>query len=232
MHLLCDGFFTLDKSLVVYMKYMGQPYEAALKPLLILTDTGEKILIDTGIGELPESLRKIFPQKRRADETLEAQLRKHGLKPDDIDIVVNTHLHFDHCGNNKLFKNARFIVQKAELEYAYEPERFMQTAYARELFDVKGLKYETVSGQCRICEGVNVISTSGHTIGHQSVIVKADNKDYVYCGDAAPTRENLERRNIPGILYCAHKALNSIDHLRTMKDAVYIYSHDNEQLVL
>lgn len=231
MHLLCDGFFTLDKSLVVYMKYMGQPYEAALKPLLILTDSGEKILVDTGIGELPESLKKFFPVKRGADGTLEAQLRKHGLKPDDIDIIINTHLHFDHCGNNKLFKNARFIVQKAELEYAYEPERFMQTAYARELFDVKGLNYETVSGQCRICEGINMISTLGHTIGHQSVIIEGDDKkNYVYCGDAAPIRENFERRNIPGILYNAHEALESIDKLHKIKNAVYIYSHDNQQM--
>ena len=77
-----------------------------------------------------------------------------------------------------------------------------------------------------------VVPTSGHSIGHQSVIVKADGKNYVYCGDAAPTRENLERRNIPGVLYCAHKALKSIDHLRAIENAVYIYSHDNEQLAL
>ena len=233
MHLLCDGFFTLDKSLVVYMKYMGQPYEAALKPLLILTDSGEKILVDTGAGKLPESLEKFFPVKRKTHETLEVQLRKHGLKPDDIDIVVNTHLHFDHCGNNKLFKSARFIVQKAELQYAYEPEKFMQTAYVREFFDVKGLNYETVRGDCRVCEDVHLISTFGHTIGHQSVVVKGnDGKNLVYCGDAAPIRENLERRNVPGILYNTHEALKSIDKLRGIENAVYIYSHDNEQLAI
>jgi glyoxylase-like metal-dependent hydrolase (beta-lactamase superfamily II) len=62
--------------------------------------------------------------------------------------------------------------------------------------------------------------------------VKAEGKSFVYCGDAAPTRENLERRNVPGILYCAHKALESIDHLRKIRNAVYIYSHDNEQVRL
>jgi glyoxylase-like metal-dependent hydrolase (beta-lactamase superfamily II) len=164
---------------------------------------------------------------------LEAQLRKHGLKPDDIDIVINTHLHFDHCGNNKLFKNARFIVQKTELDYSYEPERFQQAAYVRELFDVKGLNYETIEGDCRICEGISVISTFGHTIGHQSIIIQGDaKKNYVYCGDAAPTKENLERRNIPGILYNAHEALESIDKLRKIENVVYIYSHDNQQLTM
>jgi len=227
---MCDGFFTLDKSFLIYMKYMGQPYNAALKPLLILTPK-EKIVVDTGAGELPEKHRTLFNVKRRAEENLKAQLAHHGLIPNDIDIVVNTHLHFDHCGNNALFKNAKFIVQADEYRYAFEPDRFQQAAYLRELFDVK-IDFEFIQGDRKIANDVFVVSTPGHSIGHQSVIIKADNKDYVYCGDAAPTKENLERRNIPGILYCAHKALNSIDHLRTIKDAVYIYSHDNEQLAL
>jgi len=233
LFLLSDGFFCLDKSLVVYMKYMGELYEAALKPLLILTDSDEKVLVDTGIGELPESHRKFFPVKRKADETLRTQLMMHGLKPDDIDVVINTHLHFDHCGNNRLFRKARFVVQRDELKYAYEPERFQQAAYLREFFDVEGLNYETVHGRCRVCEGVTVISTPGHSVGHQSVVVEGDDgKNYIYCGDAAPIRENLERRNIPGILHNAHKALESIDRLRRIKNAVYIYHHDNQQTTI
>ena len=227
---MCDGFFTLDKSFLIYMKYMGQPYNAALKPLLILTPK-EKILVDTGAGELPEKHRALFNVKRNAEENLKAQLTHHGLTPDDIDIVVNTHLHFDHCGNNALFKNAKFIVQADEYRYAFEPGRFQQAAYLRELFDVK-IDYELTQSGRQIANDVFVVPTPGHSIGHQSVIIKADNKDYVYCGDAAPTKENLERRNIPGILYCAHKALKSIDHLRAIENAVYIYSHDNEQLTL
>jgi len=217
----------------VYMKYMGETYEAALKPLLIVTDQGEKVLVDTGIGDLPEPHRKFFPQKRGTDETLLASLVRNGLKPEDIDIVINTHLHFDHCGNNRLFTKARFVVQKKELQYAYEPERFQQAAYIRDFFDVEGSNYEAVRGRCQVCEGVTVVPTSGHTVGHQSVVVRGDDgRNYVYCGDAAPIRENLERRNIPGILYNAHKALESIDKLRRIKNAVYIYSHDNQQTTL
>jgi glyoxylase-like metal-dependent hydrolase (beta-lactamase superfamily II) len=215
------------------MKYMGQLYDAALKPLLIFANNGEKVLIDTGVGEPPEAQKKLFPVKRKADETLTVQLLKHGLKPEDIDFVINTHLHFDHCGNNRLFTNARFIVQQAELKYAYEPERFQQAAYNRELFDVEGVNYEVVNGQFQVCNGVSVLPTFGHSIGHQSVIIEGDDdKKYVYCGDAAPTRENLERRNIPGILYNAHEALESIDRLRKIENSTYIFSHDNEQMTL
>ena len=230
LHLLCDGFLTLDKSFLVYMKYMGQPYEAALKTLLIQTGK-ENILVDTGAGELPEKFRQFYKINRRPEQNLKTQLTHLGLKPQDIDIVVNTHLHFDHCGNNALFPGARFIAQAEELDYALKPERFQEAAYIKELFDFKA-DYQLVHGEFSISDEVWLVPTQGHSIGHQSVVVKTADRSYVYCGDAAPLRENLERRNIPGVLYCSHHALESIDRLKAMGNAVYIYSHDNEQLAL
>lgn len=230
LHLLSDGYFTLDKSLLVYTKYQGQPYEAALKPLLVITEE-DRILIDTGVGELPEKHRKFHAVKRMSDQELKAQLQKHGLKLEDIDIVINTHLHFDHCGNNGSFPNAKFYVQGDELRYAYAPDRFQKAAYIREFFDVS-MEYVPLHGQYRVTDDIIIIRTPGHSIGHQSVIIRKDERNYVYCGDAAPLRENLKRRNIPGVLYRADQALNSIDKLRSIKNAVYIYSHDNEQLTL
>jgi len=230
LHLLSDGIFTLDKSFLVYAKYQGEIYEAALKPLLVITDR-KTILIDTGIGELPEKHRKFHTLKRRPDETLKTQLQRHSLKPEEIDVVINTHLHFDHCGNNKDFRNARFYVQADELRYAYAPDRFQKASYIREFFDVD-VEYVPIHGNRRITQDVGVIPTPGHSIGHQSVVIRKDGRNYVYCGDAAPLRENLERRNIPGVLYRSDQALQSIDRLRSIENAVYIYSHDNEQLTL
>ena len=109
LYLLSDGYFTLDKSLLVYTKYQGQIYEAALKPLLIIAGK-EKILVETGIGELPETHKQFHTIKRKPEQALKAQLQKHGTKPEDITMVVNTHLHFDHCGNNALFPNAKFYA--------------------------------------------------------------------------------------------------------------------------
>ena len=230
LHLLSDGYFTLDKSFLVYTKYQGQIYEAALKPLLIITGK-EKILIETGIGELPEAHRKFHTIKRKPDQTLKAQLQRHNIKPEDITIVVNTHLHFDHCGNNALFPKAKFYVQAEELRYAYAPDRFQKAAYVREFFDAS-LDYVTVHGRYQLTEDIILVPTPGHSIGHQSVLIRGEKRNYVYCGDAAPLRENLEKRNIPGVLYRADQALKSIDKLRGIKNAVYIYSHDNEQLTL
>lgn len=228
LHLLSDGYFTLDKSLLVYTKYQGQIYEAALKPLLILAGE-EKILVETGIGDLPETYRRFHTIKRKPDQALRAQLHEHKIKPEDITLVVNTHLHFDHCGNNALFPNAKFYVQADELRYAYAPDRFQKAAYLREFFDA-GLDYVPVRGKHKITENIILVPTPGHSIGHQSVLVRGERKNYVYCGDAAPLRENLEKRNVPGVLFRADQALRSIDKLRGIMNAAYIYSHDNEQL--
>jgi N-acyl homoserine lactone hydrolase len=228
LHLLGDGYFTLDKSFLVYTKYQGQIYEAALKPLLIIAGK-EKILVETGIGELPEMYKKFYTIKRKKDQTLRAQLQKHGIKPEDITLVINTHLHFDHCGNNASFPNAKVYVQAEELRYAYAPDRFQKAAYLREFFD-SGFDYVTVRGKYQLREDILLIPTPGHSIGHQSVLIRGKQNNFVYCGDAAPLRENLEKRNIPGILYRADEALRSIDKLRSIKNSHYIYSHDNEQL--
>ena len=230
LFLLSDGCFTLDKSFLVYTKYQGQIYEAALKPLLITTDK-ENILVDTGIGQLPEKYEKFHVVKREQDQALKAQLEKHGLTPEDVSIVINTHLHFDHCGNNHLFHRARFYVQANELQYAYDPDRFQKAAYIRDFFNIKN-EYTTIQGKYRVTDNVILVPTPGHSPGHQSVFIKMAERNYVYCGDAAPLHENLEERNIPGVLYRADQALKSIDMLRSIENAVYIYSHDNEQLTL
>ena len=77
-----------------------------------------------------------------------------------------------------------------------------------------------------------MILTAGHTPGHQSVIVDASDlmgKIFIYCGDESPLEENLQKRNITGILYNQVKSLEAIDRLRNI-DAVHIYSHDRTQM--
>lgn len=226
--LLLEGFFTLDLGFLVYGKapYYGKKYQAALKPLLIRTES-DVILVDSGMGELPESYRKHYEIDRR--QTLTEALHREGINREDVSLIINTHLHMDHAGNNRLFPNAKTYVQKDELEYAYNPHRFMQAAYIEEFFD--GLDFITIRGNYGISDAVEIISTPGHTPGHQSVVVYGDRTDYIYCGDIAPLRENLEKRNIVGVLFNPVEALESLDLLRSLK-GVHIFPHDNEQLQL
>lgn len=230
LKLLFDGYFELDMGMLVYGKtpYYGKKYMAALKPLLIKTE-GDNILVDTGLGELPEEYRKYYKIDRK--HTLEKSLTTIGLAPEDISIVINTHLHADHCGNNHLFKNAKFIVQETELKYAYNPDRFLKGGYITQLFE--NLNFSTVTGDQEVLPGISVMLTSGHTPGHQSVVIDASNtklgKKYIYCGDEAPLSENLNKRNITGILYSQVKSLKAIDRLRDIQGE-YIFSHDRSQM--
>jgi glyoxylase-like metal-dependent hydrolase (beta-lactamase superfamily II) len=226
VRILQDGFFTINKGLLIYAKtqYYGQQYRAALKPLLI-ESRDHWILVDTGMGKINEKYAKFYLQERTP--SLEGGLESAGLSPKDISVVINTHLHFDHCGNNKLFPEAEFLVQEGELEYARNPHRFQKGGYLKELFD--SVEYTEVRGEKKVCDGVRVIPTPGHTPGHQSVVVELGETKYVYCGDVAPVRENIEERNIVGILHNPVQALESIDLLIGL-GGTYIYSHDNEQL--
>ncbi len=226
VHLLQDGYLELDMGMLVYMKtpYYGVKYMAALKPLLVRTDS-ENVVIDTGISPLPESLAKHVRYTKKRD--IVGSLSEFGLVPDDISIVINTHLHMDHCGNNRLFRKARHYVQRQELSYAGNPDRWMRGGYVRDFFD--GLEFEQTDGDCDITSGISVIETPGHTPGHQSVVIQAGGKQIVYMGDACPLMENLERRDVTGIMYDPKSELASIDRLRSV-GGDYIASHDLLQM--
>ena len=205
-------------------------YKAALKPLLVQTEK-EKIVIDTGVGTLPEKYKGFHEVIRGRGEQLRLSLKKAGVQPDQVTLVINTHLHFDHCGNNVLFPSAKFLVQTDEVRYAYFPDRFMKVSYLREFFDTEG-DFLPVSGRYTVEEGVELLPTPGHTIGHQSVLVKWKGRNVVYAGDAAPLPENIERRNITGMIYDSARGLESIDLLRRIDNPLFVYSHDNQQLSL
>src|SRR5213593_193612 len=81
--LLTDGFFTLDKSFLVFGKYQGTKYRAALKPLLVPTEK-ENIIVDMGVRNLPPSYQKFHDVTRSREEELSYSLRKNGLGPEDI----------------------------------------------------------------------------------------------------------------------------------------------------
>lgn len=101
--------------------------------------------------------------------SIDAGLGKLGLKPRDIDIVIITHLHGDHIALARLYRNAKFIVQKKELDYAHKPHPLDANSYHRNLFD--NLNLEVIDGERDIVPGVTVFLTPGHSPGGQSVEV-------------------------------------------------------------
>lgn len=151
-----------------------------------LIDSGKKrIIVDTGlVGE---------------DGVIVDALSARGLSPEDIDFVVNTHLHLDHCGCNLLFRNSVFYTDKRESP----PVHFRSAEDGKELIP-----------------GVRFLSTPGHTEGSVSVVAESDGKTYVIAGDAIPTIDNYENLTPPHTNIDERLAMESIKRILKIADFV------------
>ena len=179
-----------------------------VNPLLLKAD-GVNILVDTGNGDkFSEKLLKIYGIER--EPTLLKSLSDADLRPEDIEIVINTHLHFDHCGGNTLvdasgklmptFPNARYIVQKMEWEDATRLNELTKASYLPENFIplMQAGRIELVDGDMEVYPGVTVVHTPGHNRGHQSVKIESDGKTAFYLGDMIPTAAHVPLPYIMG----------------------------------
>jgi N-acyl homoserine lactone hydrolase len=138
---------------------------------------GGAALVDTGVGGPQEWLTDWRVVNRSVAEALE----ELDMTPGDVGLVINTHLHFDHCGQNAVFKHAAFYVQRAELDRARR-----ESPELTEWFDFMNAKFELLDGDAEILPGLRAIATPGHTAGHQSILVEsADGLSDVLVGDAA-----------------------------------------------
>lgn len=149
------------------------------------------ILVDTGIPSAELGSAWYSPSvrwKQAADQRLERILpERTGLRVEDIQVVINTHIHFDHCGQNALFTGRRIMVQRRDLEVA---ERHMCGRYGTHPFDVgyhpsalEGVEWDVREGDFEVCKGVRVIATPGHTPGSQTVLVDTDEGTVGIAGD-------------------------------------------------
>ncbi len=180
------------------------------------------ILVDTGVGWGDEQLINEWKVVNRhaADA-----LAEHDLSPADVKIVINSHLHFDHCGQNAVFKHAPFYIQRSELERA-------RRQGATQWFDFAGARFELLDGDADIAEGVRVMATPGHTVGHQSVLVETPGGAAVMIGDAAYTAdiyrqaENADLGAWPGQHANREEWTSSLHRLHDMKPHAVHFCHD------
>jgi len=161
---------------------------------------GKNILIETGAGDkMNPKLRDIYglDGPRLADG-----LREHGLQPGNIDIVINTHLHFDHAGGNtrrekdKLvatFPNARYFVQKAQYQHAVQPSERDQASYFEDDYVplMNAGQLTLVEGDTEIVPGIEVTPLTGHTIAMQCVKLTGGGKTAFLTADLVPTTAHL-----------------------------------------
>jgi N-acyl homoserine lactone hydrolase len=122
-------------------------------------------LVDTGVG----GPQKVLDDWRVVNRTVADALAEVDMSPADISLVINTHLHFDHCGQNAVFHHAPHYVQRAELSRARS-----ESPDLCDWFDFMNARWELLDGDAEVLPGVEVIATPGHTAGHQCVIVRGE----------------------------------------------------------
>lgn len=137
------------------------------------------VLMDTGLGAHPEIDQHYRPRRRALPEAL-AAVR---ARVEDVLVVINCHLHFDHCGGNPQLSNRPIFVQRLELEMARGTTGYTLPA----LIDAPGLRYEVLDGEAEPLPGVLVIPTPGHTAGHQSLVVRQSDGTIVVAGQVHDT---------------------------------------------
>jgi len=213
LHILSDGQYFVDAGAAfgVVPRPMWERYAAGdlddhhRIPLglncLYLESQGKRILIETGVGDKNGARRQSTPA---ADRNLIADLARIRVRPVDVDVVINTHLHADHCGwNTRLvgdqpvptFANARYYIQRGEWEAACHPnERTRATYLAENLAPLEEAGVlELVHGEQKITDEVTIVPTPGHTADHASVVITSGRQMALYVGDIAQHRVQLER---------------------------------------
>jgi glyoxylase-like metal-dependent hydrolase (beta-lactamase superfamily II) len=214
---LCDGFFGLDGGSMfgVVPKVLWSPkarrttsrISLATRPLLV---RGVRtLLIDAGIGDKDdEKFRDMYAVDRRRN--LDQALAEAGVAPEDIDVVLATHLHWDHVGGfttrdaggrvRPRFPRARYVVRRGEWEAATHPHERNRASYHAQDFVplAEAGVLELVDDDQTIMPGVRVQRTGGHTADHQIIWIQSGNKRAVYAADLLPTTAHLPEAWIMG----------------------------------
>ncbi len=165
------------------------------------------VLIDTGAGNKEtEKFHEIYGIENRGAggrTALEDGLARLGARPEDVSLVINTHLHFDHAGGNTYrnesgvvgpsFPNARYVIQRGEYDYAtHTNERTAASYFAPNFVPlVDAGVIELIDGDREVVDGIRVMATPGHVPFHQSVLVESDGAQALFLGDVVPTSAHL-----------------------------------------
>lgn len=218
--------------------------QLGMRCLLIEHPSG-LILIDSGAGNKENAkFHDIYGVENAGANSrtgLEDGLAQVGVTPDRVDILVSTHLHFDHAGGNTYvdesgavhptFPKARYFVQRGEYEFAtHTNERTAASYFDRNYAPTLASgQLELLEGETEIVEGIGVIVTPGHTPYHQSVVIRSGGETAVFLGDLIPTHAHLP---LPWIMGYDVEPLVTLESKRALlrrieqEDWLVIFEHD------
>ncbi len=215
-----------------------------MRCLLVEHDDG-LVLIDSGVGNKETAKFHDIYGVENAGEggrtALEAGIAQAGFSPEDVALVINTHLHFDHAGGNTFrteggeirpsFPNARFVVQRGEYAYALRANERTSASYFPHNWDalLAAGRLDLIEGDRELRPGISVRGTPGHTPFHQSVMLRSGGEALCFLGDVVPTAHHLP---LPWIMGYDVEPLVTLESKRTLLaeavagDWLVVFEHD------
>jgi len=250
VYLLDGGTLQIDGFHAFWNKGPGGPLRFPTYAVLIQHADGNYIF-DTGYDHA--HVERVLPfelPQQTPEQTIPGALSLIGMKPSDIDYVINSHYHFDHCGGNKHLTEACTICHTKELEACGCPQPFEGLGYSDMTFapeiakqrgmelppepelDIYTPKFETVTGDQEIAKGLWLIETPGHTAGHYSMMVElANRRPMLFTADAIYSQKNVDTNTIASFHLDptqSYQSMKKLLDLAEKHDAELFYSHDPE----
>jgi N-acyl homoserine lactone hydrolase len=220
------GTTSVDKAGLVYGVPRGTRLDIPVWGALV-EGNGHQIVVDTGFAS-PAKWSERNPCSQAPNETIDAALAELGWRPQDVDTVINSHLHFDHSEGNRFFKNATFYVSRTEWDHAHQPADQLPWSYHLDWTgpDVTVADYLLVSADdYEVLPGITIIKTPGHTAGHQSVLIETAEGVVCVAGDAACLMENITVPVATGVTISEELSLASIRKIAQRADRI-LMNHD------
>ncbi|MBQ6274599.1 MAG: N-acyl homoserine lactonase family protein [Oscillospiraceae bacterium] len=220
---ICAGVFQgAEKSNFAYQKDPGVKLKAPILMYLV-QGNGLCMLVDTG-GSGEEWAAKHHHRIVQTEDMIPVNaLRKLGVEPEDVQIIVNTHLHWDHCWSNGCFPNAKIYVQKREIQFALCPIPTQYTYYESPQIGLRpswldGVeRMEIIDGDYALCDGIDLLLSPGHTPGFQCVYVNTTDGRYLITSDSTGITEAWEDKQTWGLPTPSGIHVNLLEYYETIR---------------
>jgi len=244
LYLFEAGILKSQKQYFTLGRGVGEPFDVPV-PFLLIDHPKGKVLFDTGnayetINNKEEhwgGILAAYDPIMTEEQWCVKAIQKVGVQPEDIKYVILSHLHLDHAGCVGRFPNAKYIVQRDELHFAFAPDYYMKAAYIRKDFD-RDVNWVILEGWRDdkldlFNDGSMIIYfTPGHTPGHQSVLVNLPNSGPMFfAADSCYTTENINEDVLPGLMWNAGETVRSVQRMKNLQElygATIVTGHDPE----
>lgn len=207
-----------------------------------------KILFDTGVShEWQKSWNPTMKSlyKIRYLNALEEKLAELGTSPEQIDLLIISHLHYDHAGNIRLFSNTKagrkIMISRSEAREAFVRVNLDDSGYSgvylkSEFCDLPGIGYQLIDGDVHLADGLDLFVQNGHTPGVIGMRIETEESGtYIFCSDACYSALNFEPpTKLPGLVMDPEGYVQNMERIRAMKEkykARIVYAHDVEDFL-